>query len=179
MVISAGQAVGVPRFSEVMAAIAGRLPFGLSKVVPGDLIGFGVISGGTFALDLGLLTVMRSGLGWPLPVAITIGYVIAFSVNYLLNRVFNYRSHAPVGPQAGVYALVVLVNYLVCILGVGAGLAAVGVDYHLARVLAGGCEAVFMYAAVRWVVFRREGGTPSPAGSSGSPGSPASPGTRR
>ena len=169
----------MPRFSEVMAAVAGRLPFGLSRVVPGDLVGFGVISGCTFVLDLGLLTVMRGGLGWPLPVAITIGYVVAFSVNYMLNRVFNYRSHAPVGPQAGIYAVVVLINYLVCVLGVGTGLAAVGVDYRLARVAAGACEAVFMYAAVRWVVFRREGGSRSPAGSSGSPGSPASPGTRR
>ena len=167
----------MPRFSEVMAAAAARLPFGLSRVVPPDLLGFGVISGCTFAIDLALLTLLRGGLGWPLPLAITTGYVVAFSVNYALNRVFNYRSHAPVGPQAGIYALVVLVNYLICVLGVGAGLAALGLDYHLARVAAGACEAVFMYSAVRWVVFRAA--NPSPAGSSGSPGSPASPGTRR
>ncbi|GAA4435647.1 hypothetical protein GCM10023148_42170 [Actinokineospora soli] len=138
-----------------MAAIAARLPFGLSRVVPGELLGFGVISGFTFSVDLALLTVMRSGLGWPLPVAITIGYVVAFGLNFVLNRVFNFRSHAPVGPQAGIYALVVLVNYLVNILGVGSGLAALGVDYHVARIAAGACEAVYMWAAMRWVVFRR------------------------
>ena len=40
------------------------------------------------------------------------------------------------------------------ILGVGAGLAALGVDYRLARIVAGICEAVYMYAAMRWLVFR-------------------------
>ena len=139
-----------------MVGVAGRLPFGLSRVVSGELLGFGVISGFTFSVDLALLTVMRSGLGWALPVAITIGYVVAFGLNFVLNRVFNFRSHAPVGRQAGIYAVVVLINYLVCILGVGSGLAALGVDYHVSRVLAGACEGVYMYAAMRWVVFRRE-----------------------
>lgn len=40
------------------------------------------------------------------------------------------------------------------ILGVGAGLAAPGVSYQLARVVAGMCEAIHMYAALRWLVFR-------------------------
>jgi hypothetical protein len=38
---------------------------------------------------------------------------------------------------------------------VGSGLAALGVDYRLARLAAGACEAVYMYAAMRWVVFRK------------------------
>ena len=150
------------------AAVAARLPFGLARVVPGDLLGFGAIGAFTFAVDLALLTLMRGGLGWPLPVAITIGYVIAFGLNFALNRRFNFRSHAPVGRQVGIYAVVVLVNYLACILGVGGGLAALGVDYHVARVVAGACEAAYMYAAMRWVVFRREAENPSPATSSGS-----------
>jgi len=53
-----------------------------------------------------------------------------------------------------VYAVVIAVNYLAIILGVGAGLAALGLSYQLARVAAGGCEAAYMYAALRWVVFR-------------------------
>ena len=59
------------------------------------------------------------------------------------------------GKQAAVYAVVVLVNYLAFILGVGSGLTALGLEYHLARLLAGGCEAVYMYCAMRWIVFRR------------------------
>ena len=49
----------------------------------------------------------------------------------------------------------VAVNYLAFILGVSTGLSALGVEYHVARITAGGCEAVFMYTAMRWVVFRR------------------------
>ena len=46
-------------------------------------------------------------------------------------------------------------NYLAFILGVSGALTALGVDFRLARILAGCCEAVYMYSAMRWVVFRR------------------------
>ena len=81
-------------------------------------------------------------------------YVTAFGLSYLLNRALNFRSHGAVGPQISVYAAVVIVNYLAWILGAGDGLAALGVDYRLARVAAGACEALYMYAAMRWLVFR-------------------------
>ena len=38
--------------------------------------------------------------------------------------------------------------------GVGDGLTALVLDYRLARVVAGACEALYMYAAMRWLVFR-------------------------
>ena len=113
-----------------------------------------VINGFTFAVDLGVLTTLRSGLRWPLPVSITVAYITAFGLSYLLNRVLNFRSHGAVGPQVAVYAAVVVVNYLAWILGVGDGLAALGLDYRLARIVAGACEALYMYAAMRWLVFR-------------------------
>jgi hypothetical protein len=61
-----------------------------------------------------------------------------------------------------VYAAVIVVNYLAWILGVGAGLAALGVNYQVARILAAGCEAGYMYAAMRWIVFRDGAGTRGP-----------------
>jgi hypothetical protein len=70
------------------------------------------------------------------------------------NKFFNFRSHAPAGKQFAVYVVVVVINYLVWILGVGSGLAALGLDYRISRLVAGACEAVYMYAAMRWVVFR-------------------------
>ena len=69
----------------------------------------------------------------------------------------NFRSHGPAGRQAVVYALAVLVNYLLFILGVGAGAVALGLEYHLARILAGVCEAVFLYCVLRWLVFSTRG----------------------
>jgi hypothetical protein len=49
---------------------------------------------------------------------------------------------------------VVVVNYLAFILGVGSGLAALGLEYQLARIVAGLCEAVWIYVAMRFLVFR-------------------------
>jgi len=132
-----------------------RLPFGLNSVVAPTFLGFVVINGFAFGVDLLLLTVLHSGLGIPLPIAVTVAYACAFALSYFLNRTLNFRSHAAVGPQFAVYVLVVVVNYLAFILGVSSVLSVLGVEYHLARIVAGACEAVYMYSAMRWVVFRR------------------------
>lgn len=146
------------RFSAAMAAAAGRLPFGVSRVVSGRLLGYAVIGSITFAVDLALLTAFHGGLRWPLPAAITAAYVLASGLGYALNRAFNFRSHGAVGPQLTVYVTVVAVNYLALILGVTTGLAALGLDYRLARVAASACECVYMYSALRWLVFRDAAG---------------------
>jgi putative flippase GtrA len=142
------------RFAAVTAAIVRRLPFGLDRIVPPNLLGFAVINLGTFSVDLALLTVFHGGLRWPVPVSITLSYLAASGLSYLLNRRLNFRSHGAIASQTGIYAVVITVNYLAWILGVGAGLAALGVDYLLARIAAGLCEAAYMYAAMRWLVFR-------------------------
>ena len=164
------------RFAARTAAIVRRLPFGLDRVVAPDMVGFVLINSGTFATDLVLLTVLHGGLRWPVPVSITASYLTAAGLSSL-NRTLNFRSHGAVAPQMGVYAAVVSVNYLAWILGVGAGLAALGLDYRLARILAAVCEAGYMYAAMRWVVFRDEAArdpgaawTPPSSGPSTNPG---------
>jgi len=117
------------------------------------LLRYLVISASTFALDLALLTVAHGGLGWSLPVAITAAYAVALTTNYLLNRVLNFRSRAPLGPESARYAGAVAVNFGLVLLGATTALAAVGVPYQAARVLAGGAEGIFMYCAMRWFVF--------------------------
>jgi putative flippase GtrA len=123
--------------------------------IPPTLVGFGLINGFTFGVDLALLTVLHGAAGAPYPVAVTLAYACAFALSYVLNRTLNFRSHAPVGPQVAAYVAVVIVNYLAFILALSTALTVVGVDYRLARMAAGACEAVFMYGALRWVVFRR------------------------
>lgn len=141
-------------FAAAMAAAVRRLPFGLDQIVPPSLLGYAVINGSAFACDLALLTLAHGRLHWPVPVSITLSYGIASVLSYLLNRVLNFRSHAPAGRQFGVYIAVVAVNYLAWILGVGAGLSALGVNYEIARIVAACCEGVYMYVAMRWLVFR-------------------------
>jgi putative flippase GtrA len=131
--------------------------------VPGQLrtiIGFCLINGFTFALDLGIVSLTHGVWGWPLPVSVTVGYAIAFTVSFVLNRRFNFRSHAPVGGQLVRYVGVVAVNFVVILLGLTTGLNALGVQYQVARIIAGACEGVFMYCMMRWFVFRTPRGAP-------------------
>jgi putative flippase GtrA len=143
------------RFHRFCVAVVARLPLGLKSVVAPTFLGFTLINGFTFGVDLLLLSGLHSGLGMPVPIAVTVAYACALTLSYCLNRAMNFNSHAPVGPQFAVYLAVVAVNYLAFILGVSSVLTAVGVDFRLARILAGCCEAVYMYSAMRWVVFRR------------------------
>src|SRR5690349_7142430 len=145
----------VERFHRLCEVVVARLPFGLDSVVAPTFLGFVVLNSFTFAVDLVLLTLLHGGLGLALPLAVTVAYACAFTLSYFLNRVLNFRSLGAVGPQFAVYVVVVAVNYLAFILGVSSGLAAVGVEYHVARIVAGIGEAVYMYSAMRWVVFRR------------------------
>ena len=148
----------VERFHRLCELAVGRLPFGLDSVVAPTFLGFVVLNSFTFAVDLALLTLLHGGLGALLSVSVTVAYACAFTLSYALNRVLNFRSHGAVGPQFAVYVVVVAVNYLAFILGVSSGLVALGVEYHVARIVAGACEAVYMYSAMRWVVFRRSSG---------------------
>jgi GtrA-like protein len=93
-------------------------------------------------------------LKWPYPAAVTLSYLTAFALSFVLNRVFNFRSHEALGPQTTKYVVAVGVNYAAFVLGLGDGLTAMGVEYQLARILSGLCEGVYMYCVMRWVVFR-------------------------
>ncbi|WP_431233218.1 GtrA family protein [Mycolicibacterium psychrotolerans] len=150
-----GSASAVGWFHRACEAAVTRLPFGLNSVVPPTFLGFVVINSGTFALDLLVLTLLHGVLHVTFGAAVTVAYVCAFAVSYVLNRVVNFQSHGAVGPQVGLYVVVVVINYLAFILGVSTALRALGVEYHVARMAAGACEGIFMYCAMRWVVFRR------------------------
>jgi len=143
------------RFHGFCVAVVARLPLGLKAVVAPTFLGFALINGFTFGMDLLLLWGLHATLSVPVPVAVTVAYACALAVSYYLNRTMNFRSHAPVGPQFTIYVVVVVVNYLAFILGVSSALTALGVDFRLARILAGCCEAVYMYSALRWIVFGR------------------------
>jgi len=153
--LRSGRSRRVDRFHRFCEAVVGRLPFGIGSVIAPTFLGFCLINGLTFSIDLAILTGLHSGLRLPVPVAVTVAYACAFALSYALNRTFNFRSHAPVGPQVVVYVVVVIVNYLAFILGVSTLLAAIGVHYQLSRLVAGVCEAAYMYSAMRWIVFRR------------------------
>ncbi|WP_432991581.1 GtrA family protein [Dactylosporangium sp. CA-233914] len=130
-----------------------RLPPRLRRLLPRELVGFAMLGAFTFSVDLTLLLLLRHTTRLPMPVAVSIAYLTAFGLNFLLNRTVNFRSHAPVGRQVLRYALVALGDYLITV-GVSSGLYALGLDVRLARLLAAGVVAVFTYTLSRWWVFR-------------------------
>jgi putative flippase GtrA len=137
-----------------MTGIVAALPFGLDALVAPTFLGFVLINGLTFSVDLSLLTLFRSGLHLSLQIAFALAYLTAFGLSFTLNRSLNFRSHAPVRRQLVIYLIAIGLNYALFIAGVANGLAATGLEYHAARILAAICEGVFMYCVLRWIVFR-------------------------
>ncbi|MDO5740517.1 MAG: GtrA family protein [Ornithinimicrobium sp.] len=117
-------------------------------------MGFAALSTLTYAIDLGLLAVAFDVLRLPYPAAVTLGYVVAFGLAFVLNRVLNFQSHGNVQRQTGRYLLTVVANYVLFILLLSTTLEAIGVQFLAARLIAGACEAVFIYLMMRVYVFR-------------------------
>ena len=140
-------------FARGVRVIWQLLPRPVRQRVPLNFVGFALINGFTFSVDLALLALLYRGAGLPHPLAITIGYVVAFGLAFGLNRRFNFHAHGPVAGQVARWVVVVLVNYVALVLGVGSGLHAIGVPFLPARVVAAGAEAVWMYSMMRWWVF--------------------------
>ncbi|WP_436534607.1 GtrA family protein [Actinoplanes sp. HUAS TT8] len=142
------------RVGDALTGWVDRLPPRVRRVVTRDMAGFAILGSFTFAVDLALLAALRHWTPLSRPVAVSIAYLTAFVVNFLLNRSVNFRSHAPAGPQALRYVAVFAGDYAITV-GVTTGLAALGLPLAVARVTASGFVAAFTYSASRWWVFRK------------------------
>lgn len=149
------QATAAERFAALRDRAHQALPGWLGRIVPVTAVGFAAISSFTYAVDLGLLAFGFRVLGVPYPAAVTAGYLVAFTLAFVLNRWLNFQVHGHVAGQTGRYVLTVAANYLLFILLLSTTLEAVGVHFLAARLVAGACEAVFMYLMMRLVVFRQ------------------------
>lgn len=142
------------RFAVLRDRVHDRLPAWLRRLVPATAVGFAALNAFTYGVDLALLSLGFDVLGIPYPVAVTIGYVVALSLAFVLNRWLNFQVTGHVGRQGGRYVLTAVANYTLFILLLASTLEAVGVNYLTARLVAGACEAVFMYVMMHLVVFR-------------------------
>jgi putative flippase GtrA len=112
-----------------------------------------IIGGLSFAVDVGVLFVAHGMLDVLLPVATTAAFLTSFAVNFGLNRVWSFGSRSPVGRQLVRYVTLVAVNTMLTVLLVS-GLAAIGVQYLVAKTVATAGLIVLNYAAYRMWVFR-------------------------
>jgi putative flippase GtrA len=148
-----GPVTTVEQRSEFLTSWVDRLPPRLRRLLPRPLVGFAIIGAFTFTLDLALLAVLRDRTALPLPAAVSVAYLVAFGLNFVLNRTLNFHSHAPIGGQILRYAVVLAADYLLTV-GISTGLTHLGLDFVLGRVTASFFVAVFTYSASRWWVFR-------------------------
>lgn len=152
-VIRASDRTVAAAFAAAVGRLHGLLPGVLARI-PETFIGFALINGFTFAVDLTLLWVGHGVLRVPYPIAVTLSYGLASVLAFVLNKVLNFRAHGNTAVQSTRYLVVVASNYLIWILAFSTLLEWAGVQYQVSRIVAACCEGIYIYLLVRWWVFR-------------------------
>ena len=141
-------------FLRLITAIHSVLPGFVRSRLPVTFIGYAIINGSAFLLDIGCLWVFYNHLHWFYPVAVTVGYAIAAVYSFLLNRWLNFQSHGHVVQQGAGYMAGVVSQYVIFILGLSSLLHWLGMNATLARVISACCEGIYLYVFIRLWVFR-------------------------
>ncbi|WP_194948406.1 GtrA family protein [Actinomyces trachealis] len=147
-------------FLSLITAIHRLLPTALRRRIPVTFIGYAIINGSGFVLDIICLGIFSNRLHWWFPLAVTVGYAIAGLYSLVLNRWLNFQSHDNFAKQGGRYVVGLASQYIIFILGLSSLLHWLGMNAQVARVISACCEGVYLYVLMRLWVFR---GTPEPA----------------
>ena len=147
-------------FLRLITAIHSVLPRFVRSRLPVTFIGYAIINGSAFFLDITCLWVFYNHLHWFYPVAVTVGYAIAAVYSFLLNRWLNFQAHGNVIEQGAGYTVGIISQYVFFIVGLSSLLHWFGVNAELARVISACCEWIYLYVFIRLWVFR---GVPEPA----------------
>jgi putative flippase GtrA len=146
-------------FARFTTRIREALPPALQRVLPITFIGYAMINGSSFLLDMGFLALITQFVTWPYSIVFSIGYGLASIYAFFLNRWLNFREHGDLGKQSGKYVFVIVSNYLIWIVGFASILDLLGVHVMVARVMAACLEGLYIYILLRlWVFPRRRGG---------------------
>ncbi len=141
-------------FLRLITAIHSVLPGFVRRRLPVTFIGYAIINGSAFILDIICLRIFNNHLHWWFPMAVTVGYAIAGIYSFLLNRWLNFQSHGHVVEQGAGYSVGLISQYVVFILGLSSLLHWLGMNATLARVISACCEGIFLYVFIRLWVFR-------------------------
>lgn len=155
--VSARRAPAV--FLHLISLIHRTLPSVVRRIVPVTFIGYALINGSAFLLDISILWVTYDAFHLFYPLAVTVGYAVAGLYSLLLNRWLNFQSHDHFVAQGSRYAVGLVSQYVIFILGLSSLLHWCGMQAELARVLSACCEGLYLYVLMRLWVFR---GTPEP-----------------
>ena len=141
-------------FLRLITAIHSILPGFVRSRMPVTFIGYAIINGSAFILDIICLRIFNNPLHWWFPMAVTVGYAIAGIYSFLLNRWLNFQSHGHVVEQGAGYSVGLISQYVVFILGLSSLLHWLGMNATLARVISACCEGIYLYVFIRLWVFR-------------------------
>ena len=141
-------------FLRLITAIHSVLPGFARSRLPVTFVGYAIINGSAFFLDVGCLWVIETHLHWWDPVSISVGYAIAGVYSFLLNRWLNFQSHGHLVNQGSRYAIGLISQFLVFVQGLTQLLSWLGINLFLARLISACCEAAYLYVFIRLWVFR-------------------------
>ena len=141
-------------FLRLITAIHSVLPGFVRSRLPVTFIGYAIINGSAFFLDVGCLWGIETHLHWWHPVSISVGYAIAGVYSFLLNRWLNFQSHGHLVNQGSRYAIGLISQFLVFVQGLTQLLSWLGINLFLARLISACCEAAYLYVFIRLWVFR-------------------------
>lgn len=147
-------------FLRVLLAIDRALPLWIRRRLPVTFIGYAIINGSGFLIDVTCLWVFYNHLHWLYPIAVTMGYGIAGAYSLLLNRWLNFQAEGHLAAQGSRYVVGLISQYVIFILGLSSLLHLWGMNPEVARVVSACCEGLYLYALMKLWVFR---GTPEPA----------------
>lgn len=146
-------------FLSLITTVHRLLPALLRSRVPVTFIGYALINGSGFLLDIFCLWIFNNHLHWWFPLAVTVGYAIAGLYSLILNRWLNFQSHGSLAMQGSRYTVGLASQYVIFILGLSSLLHWLGMNPQLARLVSACCEGLYLYVLMRLWVFK---GTPEP-----------------
>jgi putative flippase GtrA len=118
----------------------------------GELARFLLVGVFSVGVDTGSLVVLRELVGLPLAVATTVAFALTLAVNFSLNMGFVFGVRGRLTGRITRYVVLVAVNYLLTLLVVLA-IAALGVHYVVAKLIAVGTCALINFTVLRYWVF--------------------------
>lgn len=141
-------------FLGLMTVLHRLVPAPLRPRVPLTFVGYVLINGSAFVLDIVCLSVFYNHFHWVYQVSVTMGYAVAGVYSLLLNRWLNFQVSGHLALQGSRYAVGLVSQYVIFILGLSSVLHLAGVNAELARVVSACCEGIYLYVLMRLWVFK-------------------------
>ncbi len=120
----------------------------------GSFFKYCLVGAGNTAIGLSVIYLAMGVLQLPAASANAVGYALAFAVSFWLNRVWTFRSTAPVGKSLASFAVLCAIGYTLNLAAVMTAIHGAGVDPYIAQLFGVAVYALFVFAGSRFVVFR-------------------------